>query len=174
MFMGGRTKMSEISKSKQKRIAEAKAREAQRHKKAMAAMWSVLIPVLIVGFIVALVVIHKANQLDYSKYLNDDGTIASIDIDKYATVDYENMSFSRAELEPAETTIDSEVESAIEAHTTLSTDAGRIAEANDTVGISFFYVKVDVLQSDYLAALGIELLGHALQADDVFCHLVPF
>ncbi|MCR4584891.1 MAG: FKBP-type peptidyl-prolyl cis-trans isomerase [Lachnospiraceae bacterium] len=135
--MSETNKHDEVSKSKQKRIAEAKARADQRHKKAMSAMWSVLIPVLIVGFIVALVVIHKANQLNYSKYLNDDGTIASIDIDKFATVDYENMSFSRSELEPSEASIDSEVDQAIEEHTTLSTDAGRIADEDDTVGISY-------------------------------------
>ena len=126
-----------LSKSKQKRLAETKAREAQRHQKMIRAMWTVLIPVLIVGFIVALVVINKANQLNYSKYLNDDGTIASIDIDKYATVDYENMSFSRSELEPSDSSIESEVTSAIEAHTTLSTDAGRTAAENDTVGLSY-------------------------------------
>ncbi|MCR5118422.1 MAG: FKBP-type peptidyl-prolyl cis-trans isomerase [Lachnospiraceae bacterium] len=135
--MSESTNNNEMSKSKQKRIAESKAREAQRHKKVMTAMWSVLIPVLIVGFIVALVVINKANQLNYSKYLNDDGTIANIDIDKYATVDYENMSFSRAELEPSESVIESEITQAIEDHTTLSTDTGRIADEDDTVGISY-------------------------------------
>ncbi len=126
-----------LSKSKQKRMAEAKAREAQRHQKAMSAMWTVLIPVIIVALIVTLVVIHKANQLNYSKYLNDNGTIANLNIDDYVSVDYENMSFSRAELEPSEAAIESEVDSAIEAHTTLSTDTGRIAEDNDTVGISY-------------------------------------
>ena len=126
-----------LSKSKQKRMAEAKAREAQRHKKAMSAMWTVLIPVIIVGFIVALVVIHKANQLNYSKYLNDNGTIANLGIDNYVTVDYENMSFSRSELEPTDAAIEAEVTNAIEEHTILSTDADRTAEEDDTVGISY-------------------------------------
>lgn len=179
--MSESNKHDEVSKSKQKRIAEAKAREAQRHKKAMAAMWTVLIPVLIVGLIVAMVVIHKANQLNYSKYLNDDGTIASIDIDKYATVDYENMSFSRAELEPAESTIESEIENAIEAHTTLSTDANRTAAENDTVGLSYTSridgevqetigedseYKYEIGSEDIDAAFDEALIGH--KAGDTF------
>ncbi len=185
--MSESNKDSNLSRSKQKRMAAEKAREEQRHKKAVTAMWTVLIPVIIVGFIVALVVIHKASQLDFSRYLKDDGTIASINVDDYVSVDYENMSFSHADLDPSDSEIESAVRSAVEEHTTMSQDADRISEEGDIAGISYVSrvdgeIKDNVgSDSDYKYTIGSEeiyedfdaaLIGH--KAGDSFSTEISF
>ena len=67
--------MSEMSKSKQKRLEQEKNRSTQHRQKAVATFWKVFIPLALVAAIVCGVILYQRSKLDYSRYLNDNGTI---------------------------------------------------------------------------------------------------
>ena len=67
--------MSDMSRSKQKRMEQEKARSAQHRKKAVATFWKIFIPLLIVAAIAGGVILYQRSKLDYSRYLNDNGSI---------------------------------------------------------------------------------------------------
>ena len=135
--MKGISKMSEetISKSKQKRLAQQQAREEQRKKKVVKTFWLIFIPVAIVLVIAGCILYSDSQKLNYSKYLNQDGTIANIDVSQNITASYDTLSFSKSELMPSEETVQSDIDSLVEEHATIN-ETRKIAAA-DTVNISY-------------------------------------
>ncbi|HPF29226.1 MAG TPA: hypothetical protein PLZ77_03855, partial [Lachnospiraceae bacterium] len=93
---------NEISKSKQKRLDMENARKTQKKKRAMATMWAILIPLVIVASIIVLVIVYQNSKIDFSRGLTKEGTIAGIDINDYIQVDYQSISFNKADLLPTE------------------------------------------------------------------------
>lgn len=128
---------NEISKSKQKRMAIEKARKDQKKKKALVIMWCILIPLLIVGVIGGIVYYNKASQLNYSKYLNADGTIAVDSIDNYVSLDYKGMTFSKSELMPDDATIESDINAMLDNYKYISQDASLKSQDGDRVNICY-------------------------------------
>ena len=90
--------MSEISKSKQKRMDQQHQRNVQHRQKAAATFWKIFIPLVLVGAICAGVYFYQLSKLDYSRYLNDNGSIKGVKASDYVTVNDENISFTKAEL----------------------------------------------------------------------------
>ena len=79
-----------ISRSKQKRMEQESARRAGRAKKAMARVWSVLIPLAIIAAIVVYVIMKQAAVVDYSRYLTDAGMIKGVG-DSDVSFDYKAL-----------------------------------------------------------------------------------
>ena len=127
----------EISKSKQKRLDRKKAIKEQKQKELMSKLGMLAIPVLVILAIVAIVLYRKSLQVDYSKYLAKDGTIAGINIDDYCTTTYEQMSFAKADLVESEYTIESDIQKQIDDHATLITDDSKTSEYGDRVNITY-------------------------------------
>ncbi|MCR5251007.1 MAG: FKBP-type peptidyl-prolyl cis-trans isomerase [Lachnospiraceae bacterium] len=129
--------MSEMSKSKQKRLEQEQARNAQHRSKAIRTFWAVLIPLLIVGGIVAAIVVMQMNKLDYSRYLADNGTIKGVKATELATVNTDAMSFSRSELTPSDDEIESEIQKELDSKKEISADASLESEYGDDVSITY-------------------------------------
>ncbi len=126
-----------ISKSKQKRLAQENARKAQRKQKAMTRFWAIFIPLVIVLAIVALVMYYKSLQVDYEKYLADDGTIQGINANDYISGSYTDMNFDANEIIPEDYMIESDIESALDEHKTLNNAPDKQAQIGDDVNITY-------------------------------------
>ena len=129
--------MSEMSKSKQKRMEQEKNRSTQHIQKAVATFWKIFIPLAIVAAIVCGVILYKRSKLDYSRYLNDNGTIKGINISDYVTVNDDAMSFSRSELTPSDEEIDSQIASDISSNQYMSDDPEEESVYGDKVSITY-------------------------------------
>ncbi|MBR6258152.1 MAG: FKBP-type peptidyl-prolyl cis-trans isomerase [Lachnospiraceae bacterium] len=129
--------MSEISKSKQKRMDQQHQRSVQHRQKAAATFWKIAIPLVIVGAIVAGIYFYQLSKLDYSRYLNDNGSIKGVKASDYVTVNDENISFSKAELLPDDSQIDSDIDSDLSSHQVLSEDAGLLSSYGDKLSITY-------------------------------------
>lgn len=126
-----------ISKSKQKRLAQEAARKAQRKQKAMATFWAIFIPLVIVLAIVAAVLYYKSLQVDYEKYLADDGSIQGITASDYITGSYEDMLIDSEAIAPDQDSIEDDILSALDEHKTLNKESTTPAITGDTVNITY-------------------------------------
>lgn len=175
--------MSEISKSKQKRLNQKNARKEQKKKKAISTMWAIFIPLLIVGLIVGIYFIYQSTKLNYEKYLNADGTIQS----GKATINYSDMSFSKADLLPSDETIQNDIDSQLEEYKFISENADLEIAEGDSIKVSYDEMaNGDVVNSvsaeegmDIIvgygsinAALDEELIGH--KAGDTVTLSIPY
>ncbi len=129
--------MSDISKSKQKRMDQQHQRSVQHRQKAAATFWKIFIPLLIIGGIVAGVYFYQQSKLDYSRYLNADGRIKGVKASDYVTVNDENISFSKADLLPDDADIDSEIDSDLSSHQYVSEDADLLSSYGDKLSITY-------------------------------------
>ncbi|MBR5420605.1 MAG: hypothetical protein IK115_05600 [Lachnospiraceae bacterium] len=128
---------TELSRSKQKRIEQEKNRQEARRQAAMARFWSVAIPGLIVLAIIVGVVVWRQSRLDYSRYYNDYGALKGISASGHVTVNTGAMSFSRAELLPEDSKVESDIASDLSSHQTLSDDGTLSIADGDKVRISY-------------------------------------
>ncbi len=126
-----------ISKSKQKRLAQKQAREKQKKAALLRNVLTVLIPAALVVAIVVAALIYRDNQLDYSRYLNADGTIAEGKASDYVTVNTDAMSFSRSELTPSDEMIQSDIDSMLSSYASVSTDAALESASGNKVDIYY-------------------------------------
>lgn len=127
-----------ISKSKQKRLDMANARKQQKAKKALSVFWAIIIPLAVIGIVAGIIIYNKVVNapLDYSKYLTDNGTIAGIsNIDDYVTCSYENMTFAKADLMPADEYVDENIENVRQSYAELNSTA--VSADGDKVNIYY-------------------------------------
>lgn len=129
--------MSEISKSKQKRMQQENARKEQRKQKATRTFILILIPVVIVAAIVAGVLYYKSLQVNYEKGLDNDGKIAGINMASTIQTDLNSFTFSKSEMMPDEYQIEDDIDRIIKEHGQLNTDSSRVAEYGDTVKVTY-------------------------------------
>ena len=129
--------MSEISKSKQKRMDQQHQRTVQHRQKAAATFWKIFIPLVLVGAICAGVYFYQLSKLDYSRYLNDNGSIKGVKASDYVTVNDESISFAKADLLPEDSQIDSEIDSDLSSHQVLSEDADLLSSYGDKLSITY-------------------------------------
>lgn len=159
----------QISKSKQKRLEQKNARAKQKKKKAISVMWSILIPVVIVGLIVGIALLYKSSQLDYGKYLNADGTIQS----GAADINYQAMSFSKAELLPSDETVENDISSVLESHKFISEDASKVVDETDTISIAYDSILDGASYNSVSADNAMELtIGNATLGSEVDSALI--
>ena len=128
---------TEISKSKQKRLEQEQNRKLQKTKKAMVTFWSIAIPLMLILAIAAAIVVYQRSKLNYSKYLTNDGKIRDVNAGDFVSLDYESISFKKADLLPSDETIDSDIAYALSSHATVSEDAALETKSGDRVQISF-------------------------------------
>jgi len=128
---------NEISKSKQKRLDMENARKTQKKKRAMATMWAILIPLVIVASIIVLVIVYQNSKIDFSRGLTKEGTIAGIDINDYIQVDYQSISFNKADLLPTEDQLTSDIVSVCESYATISDNSALVSKVGDKVNIYY-------------------------------------
>lgn len=129
--------MSDMSRSKQKRMEQEKARSAQHRRKAVATFWKIFIPLLIVAAIAGGVILYQRSKLDYSRYLNDNGSIKGVKASDYVTVNDENISFSKSELTPTDEEIDSQISSDLSSHQYVSDDPEEESAYGDKLSITY-------------------------------------
>lgn len=131
----------EISKSKQKRLAIKEAKKKARNKKLLNTLLAIVIPVAILAIIVAIVFYQRKvtieNTLDYGKYLAEDGTIANISIDDYITFNYEDMSFSKAELLPSDETVNADIDNLVASYAHIPDGDTAISKVGDRVNVTY-------------------------------------
>ena len=128
---------AELTKSQQKRLQQKKERESQKAKKAMVTFWSIAIPLAIILGIVAGIVIYQRSKLNYSKYLTNDGRIRDVNAADYVTVDYESITFNKADLLPSDETIESDIAYALSSHATVSEDAALVSKEGDRIQVTY-------------------------------------
>ncbi len=124
-----------VSKSKAKRLAAEKARKEQKKAKRRSTITGVTIVALMVGIVVGIIVYNKNKVNAYSRYLTDEGTI-DIDINQYCTTTYENMSFSRAELLPDDSQVESDIQDFCNNNRVVKEEGAVIAEG-DMVNVTY-------------------------------------
>lgn len=125
--------------SKEKRELQKKNREKAIKKAKIKKLLSILIPaaigVAIVGGIVGLTIYNKViltqPESNYSKGLNDDGTIAGVVAKDYVTLcDYKNITVSESELYPTEEEIQSHIDSLLSEHQTVNSDRKAVKDGD--------------------------------------------
>ncbi len=129
--------MSEISKSKQKRIDQENIRKTQHRKKAVATFWKIFIPLLLIAAIVAGVYFYRLSKLDYSRYLTNGGSIKGVKASDYVTVNNENISFAKADLLPDDSEIDDEIDSDLSSHEYVNDNPLLASVDGDKLSISY-------------------------------------
>lgn len=164
---------NEISKSKQKRMDIENARKEQQRKKTLANLIAVLIPVTIILVICFVYFLYQSRQLNYGKYLTEEGLISGIDPANYVQFDYKSLSYNRADLLPDEETIDADIASTCESLAALSDDTDLVTASGNKISLSYTASIGGVsynsaAQQDYTIGNGTvsdlfdeELIGHA-------------
>ena len=128
---------NEISKSKQKRLDIENARKEQQRKKALANLVAVLIPVTVILLICIVYFMYQSRQLNYGKYLTEEGLISDINAADYIQFDYKSLSYNRADLLPDDETIEADIESICESLAALSDDAALSTVSENTISLSY-------------------------------------
>lgn len=125
-----------ISKSKKKRLALIKERNAKKRKALVNTFFIILIPVIIVGLIALLIRYKSSNKFDYGKYLNSDGTI-NVDTSDYVTGDYKELSFSKSSLTATDDVIEAELSNLLSSHSYLSDNKNLVTKIDDNINVYF-------------------------------------
>ncbi|MDE6714597.1 MAG: hypothetical protein K2K20_12790 [Lachnospiraceae bacterium] len=128
---------NEISKSKQKRLDIENARKEQQRKKALANLIAILIPVTIILVICLVYFLNQSRQLNYGKYLTEEGLISNVDPADYIQFDYKNLSYNRADLLPDDATVEANIASLCESLAELSDDANLVTASENTISLSY-------------------------------------
>ncbi len=128
---------NEISKSKQKRLDIENARKEQQRKKALANLIAVLIPVAIILVIGLVYLMYQSKQLNYGKYLTEEGLISDINPADYVQFDYKSLSYNRADLLPDDATVEADIASTCESLATLSEDADLVTASENKISLSY-------------------------------------
>lgn len=128
---------NEISKSKQKRLDIENARKEQQRKKALANLIAVLVPVTVILLICIVYFMYQSRQLNYGKYLTEEGLISDINAADYIRFDYKSLSYNRADLLPDDETIEADIESICESLAALSDDAALSTVSENTISLSY-------------------------------------
>lgn len=150
---------NEISKSKQKRLDIENARKEQQRKKALANLIAVLIPVAIILVIGLVYLMYQSKQLNYGKYLTEEGLISDVDPADYVQFDYKSLSYNKADLLPDDATVEADIASACESLATLSDDTDLVTASENKISLSYtsFIGGVSynaVAQEDYTIGSG--------------------
>lgn len=128
---------NEISKSKQKRLDIDNARKEQQRKKALANLIAILIPVTIILVICLVYFMYQSKQLNYGKYLTEEGLVSDINPADYVQFDYKSLSYSRADLLPDDALVEADIASACESLATLSDDAGLVTASENKISLTY-------------------------------------
>ncbi|MDE6685850.1 MAG: hypothetical protein K2K17_00845 [Lachnospiraceae bacterium] len=128
---------NEISKSKQKRLDIENARKEQQRKKALSNLIAILIPVTIILVICLVYFMYQSRQLNYGKYLTEEGLISNVDPADYIQFDYKNLSYNRADLLPDDATVEADIASLCESLAELSEDAKLVTASENTISLSY-------------------------------------
>lgn len=135
----------ELSKSKAKRQERQKeVSKAKRHK-LIGKIVGIVVTVVIIAAIVAAVglQIYKVatrttTSSDFSAGLNEDGTIADIDVSKSITLaDYENLVVPMSEVQATDEEVDSDINSTLSANQEVSDDSSLEIADGDKVNIDY-------------------------------------
>ncbi|MCQ2518190.1 MAG: FKBP-type peptidyl-prolyl cis-trans isomerase [Lachnospiraceae bacterium] len=129
-----------------KRRREAAIKEAKRRKKIKIAC-AVAIPVVLAAIIVPIVLwnlkYNFKSTFDYSKGLNDDGTIAGIDVSEYVKLpDMNAQNMTRDDFRPTDEEVQKYIDTVIAQHPDYSEEEGRVIKDGDAVNLAF-ELKVD-------------------------------
>lgn len=131
----------EMSKSKKKRLAIKEERSKQKKKKFLTGFLSIIIPIAVlaaaVGAIFYLRNVSKANTIEYSKYLAEDGTIANISIDDYIDFNYEDMTFSKADLLPSDELVNNDINNLVGSYAAIPENDTAVSKAGDKINICY-------------------------------------
>ncbi|MCR4589063.1 MAG: FKBP-type peptidyl-prolyl cis-trans isomerase [Lachnospiraceae bacterium] len=146
MAFGKKKQTEELSASMEKRVARRKEVEGA---KLRARIWKCIAIVLIVAvlavvaFYVGRFAYYKITATqessDYSAGLNDDGTIEGItDITKYSDpANIEETEFALSDLEYSDESVEADIETELNSHKELVTDASATVADGDTVNIDY-------------------------------------
>lgn len=151
---------NEISKSKQKRLDIESARKEQQRKKALANLIAVLIPITIILLICLVYFLYQSRQLNYGKYLTEEGLISDIDPADYVQFDYKSLSYNRADLLPDDATVEADIASACESLAAISDDADLVTASGNKISLSYTasiggVSYNEVTQQDYTIGSGV-------------------
>ena len=131
------------SKAKRERAKderEALKRSARRTRAVLIAI-PVLILALIAGYYGRLIYIEKNKTVastDFGAYLNEDGTIKDVDVTQYVkTFDVNGVKIAKADVEFTDEELEEDIQSQLEAHKELSTDAELTVADGDEVNIDY-------------------------------------
>jgi trigger factor len=135
----------DISKSKAKREERKKELEKKKRSALIARIIGIAIVVAIVAAIavyvgkkIYLVAIRTTSNSNYSEGLNDDGTIADVDVTKYLTlVDYKNIEIPEDEVAATDDEVEEDINSTLEDNEYLSDDSSLEIADGDTVNIDY-------------------------------------
>lgn len=128
---------SEISKSKQKRLDIENARKKQKRKKTISNLIAILIPVTIIVLICLVYFMYQSRQLNYGKYLTEEGLISGVDPADYIQFDYKSLSYNRADLLPEDATVEADIASLCDSLATLSDDADLVTASENKISLSY-------------------------------------
>lgn len=128
---------SEISKSKQKRLDIENARKEQQRKKTISNLIAILIPVTIIVLICLVYFMYQSRQLNYGKYLTEEGLISGVEPADYIQFDYKSLSYNRADLLPDDATVEADIASLCDSLATLSDDAGLVTASENKISLSY-------------------------------------
>ena len=144
--MSEENEKKEKSSSKQKREERAKLVEKERRQRTLARV----IPMCIGIVIAALIVVWGAGKIAKAVFstkplenagagLDDNGMIAGVKASDYVTLpsDIDNATVPLSEVEYSEESIESDIDSELENHKVLSTDADRTVADGDEVNIDY-------------------------------------
>lgn len=135
----------ELSKSKAKRQERQKeVSKAKRHK-LIGKIVGIVVAVVIIAAIVAAiglqiykVATRTTTSSDFSAGLNEDGTIANIDVSKSITLaDYENLVVPMSEVQATDEEVDSDINSTLSANQEVSDDSSLEIADGDKVNIDY-------------------------------------
>lgn len=134
-----------MSKSQAKRRARREQIKKDKRETKRVQFISITIGVALVAVFAAALgtfiynsITQTAASSDYSAMLNEDGTVKDINpLDYVEPLDYKNMTVARDEITFTEEALNSEIESLLSAHKTLSTDTALAAADGDTLNIDY-------------------------------------
>jgi trigger factor len=135
----------DISKSKAKRNERKKALEKKKRNRIIARIIAIVIIVAIIGAIafyvgkkIYLVAIRTTSNSNFSEGLNDDGTIADVDVTKYITlVDYKNIDIPADEVAATDEEVEDDINSTLESNKYVSDDSTLSVADGDVVNIDY-------------------------------------
>ena len=135
----------EISKSKAKRQERQKEVSRFKRHKLIGKIIGIILAVVVIGAIVAAIglqiykaAIRTTSSSDFSAGLNEDGTIANVDVNSAITLaDYENLVVPANEVAATDEEVDSDINSTLSSHQEVSDDSSLEIADGDKVNIDY-------------------------------------